>query len=67
MRMSKKLLTPDEAATMAGVKESTIRRWILERKYIDVVKLGKSVRIPIESVERLIADGFRPAKIQSAP
>ena len=54
------LLTMEEAATRLGLKSSTIRRRILERK-IDYVKNGRAVRIPIETVERIIATGFRPA------
>jgi excisionase family DNA binding protein len=54
------LLTVEEAATRLGLKSSTIRRRILERK-IDYVKNGRAVRIPLETVERIIATGFRPA------
>ncbi len=54
------LLTVEDAATRLGLKTSTIRRKILERK-IDYVKNGRSVRIPVETVEAIIATGFRPA------
>lgn len=54
------LLTVEDAATRLGLKVATIRRRILERK-IDYVKNGRSVRIPLEVVERIIATGFRPA------
>ena len=54
------LLTVEEAATRLGLKPSTIRRRILERK-IDYVKNGRAVRIPAETVERIIAKGYRPA------
>lgn len=54
------LLTVEDAATRLGLKVATIRRRILERK-IDYVKNGRSVRIPVEAVERIIASGFRPA------
>jgi excisionase family DNA binding protein len=54
------LLTVEEAATRLGLQSSTIRRRILERK-IDYVKNGRAVRIPLETVERIIATGFRPA------
>ena len=55
-----KLLTVEEVADRLGLKAATIRRRILERK-IDYVKNGRSVRIPIEAVERIIATGYRPA------
>ncbi len=54
------LLTVEEAATILGLKSSTIRRRILERK-IDYVKNGRAVKIPLETVERIITTGFRPA------
>ena len=54
------LLTVEETANRLGLKTATIRRRILERK-IDYVKNGRSVRIPVETVERMIAQGFRPA------
>ncbi len=54
------LLTVEEAAVRLGLKTATIRRRILERK-IDYVKNGRSVRIPVETVDRIIDSGFRPA------
>ena len=59
---TRQLVTPAEAATMLNQKESTIRRRILERR-IDIVKVGKSVRIPIEAVEKLIQEGYKPALV----
>lgn len=53
-----KLLTAEEAAFQLGLKVSTIRRKILERK-ITTVKLGRAVRIPIEVVDELIKAGWR--------
>lgn len=54
------LLTVEEAAARLGLKPSTIRRRILERR-IDYVKNGRAVRIPVETIEGIIAIGFRPA------
>ena len=54
------LLTVEEVANRLGLKAATIRRRILERK-IDYVKNGRSVRIPVETVERMINQGYRPA------
>ena len=54
------LLTVKEVANRLGLKTATIRRRILERK-IDYVKNGRSVRIPVETVERIISTGFRAA------
>jgi excisionase family DNA binding protein len=55
-----RLLTIPEAAQCLALKEATIRRRILEKR-IGYVKLGRSVRIPVEVVERLCKDGYVPA------
>ena len=60
MRKISALLTVPEVASRLGLKEATIRRRILDRR-IDYVKNGRSVRIPIEAVEKVIAAGYRPA------
>ena len=57
-RKSEQLLSVMDAAQRLGLKESTIRRRILERR-LAYVKNGRAVRVPIEVVERLIADGWR--------
>ena len=57
---SKQLLTVSQVANRLGLKESTIRRRILERR-LPYVKLGRAVRIPVEVIDALIASSFRPA------
>ena len=57
-RASERLLTVREAASRLGLKECTIRRRILERTIV-YVKNGRSVRIPVEAVDELIASGWR--------
>lgn len=59
-KASQLLLTVLEAEARTGRKASTWRRDILEKR-IPYVKLGRSVRIPIEVVERLIQQGWRDA------
>jgi excisionase family DNA binding protein len=59
-KTSQQLLTIGEAAARTGRKVSTWRRDILLRR-IPYVKIGRSVRIPIEVVERLIREGWRDA------
>jgi excisionase family DNA binding protein len=45
-----------------GIKESTGRKWLLERR-ISSVKVGsRLVRIPKSELDRIIREGFRPAK-----
>lgn len=57
-KVTERLLTPEEAATRLGIKLSTVRRRILERR-ITSVKVGRNVRIPVEAVDELIARGWR--------
>ncbi len=59
-KTSDKLLTVFEAAARTGRRVATWRRDILLRR-IPYVKIGRSVRIPAEVVERLIRDGWRDA------
>jgi excisionase family DNA binding protein len=60
MGASNRLLRVGDVAMRLGLKESTIRRQILERR-ICYVKVGRAVRIPVEAVEQLIKAGLRPA------
>jgi excisionase family DNA binding protein len=55
------LLTVREFGLSLRVKESCVRRWILERK-ITTVRVGRLVRVPRSEVERIIAEGTCPAK-----
>ncbi len=53
------LLTVPEAARLLGVKERTVRRWVLLRR-ITYVKIGAAVRIPESEIARIIEEGTRP-------
>lgn len=55
------LLTVKQFAQALGITVACVRRWVLERK-IQVVKLGRLVRIPRSEVERLIDEGTVPAR-----
>jgi excisionase family DNA binding protein len=55
------LLTIPQFATALSVTVACVRRWMIEKR-VSVVKLGRLVRIPASEVDRLIADGFRPAE-----
>jgi excisionase family DNA binding protein len=61
-KVSQQLLTVVEAEARTGRKASTWRRDILERK-IPYVKIGRSVRIPIEVVDKIIEQGWRDAVV----
>jgi excisionase family DNA binding protein len=58
---STKLITIREAADRLGLKESTIRKYILKRQIAYVKPSVRAVRIPIEELERILAAGLRPA------
>ena len=57
---STKLITIREAAERLGLKESTIRKYILKRQITYVKPSVRAVRIPIEELERILAAGLRP-------
>ncbi|GAB1722013.1 MAG: hypothetical protein NTNFB01_09090 [Nitrospira sp.] len=59
--VSAKLITIREAANRLGLKESTIRKYILKRQIAYVKPSIRAVRIPIEELERILAAGLRPA------
>jgi excisionase family DNA binding protein len=55
------MLTVRQAAERLGLAESTLRNWIAERR-IEVVKLGRAVRILPEEVARIIEQGKRSTR-----
>ena len=57
---STKLITIREAANRLGLKESTIRKYILKRQIAYVKPSVRAVQIPIEELERILAAGLRP-------
>ena len=58
---SAKLITIREAADRLGLKESTIRKYILKRQIAYVKPSVRAVRIPVEELERMLDAGLRPA------
>jgi excisionase family DNA binding protein len=53
------LLTVKETAEVLGVKPSTVRAWIHRRENLEVVKVGRAVRIPETAVKRFIRENTR--------
>lgn len=49
-----KLLSVQEAAARLGVKPATIRSWILRRIHLEIVKVGRCVRITERSIDQFI-------------
>jgi excisionase family DNA binding protein len=58
--MIPRLLTPDEAAAVLGVRRKTIYQLSHERR-IETVKIGRTLRIPADAIERMIRRGTRNA------
>ena len=56
-----KLLTVEEVAEAFGLRVSTIRRMILERRIDTVRPSRRSVRIPERAVEQILKANYRPA------
>jgi len=58
---STQLITIRKAANRLGLKESTIRKYILKRQIAYVKPSIRAVRIPVEELERILSAGLRPA------
>jgi len=56
----KSLLKIQEAAELMNVSPWTIRKWIRDKK-LDVVRLGRALRVPAGAIEQKIANGLRKA------
>jgi excisionase family DNA binding protein len=56
-----KLLTVHETAEHLGLTISCLRAWLARRR-IASVRLGRAVRIPFSEIERLIEEGYVPAR-----
>ncbi len=54
-------LTVRETAGALGLSESTIRSWLAQRR-LGFVRLGRAIRIPVEEIDRVLAEGAVPAK-----
>lgn len=49
-----------QAATLLGLAEVTLRVWVARRRLASV-KLGRTVRIPVTEIDRLVDEGTIPA------
>jgi len=56
-----KLLTLRECSELTGHRESTWRSWVLHRK-VPFYKVGRSVRVSENDLEKLIEESRVPAK-----
>ena len=55
-----RLLKIPEAALRLNISEKTTWKMVYARR-VDVVRIGRSVRIPENAIEKLIDDGTIPA------
>lgn len=63
--MKQELLPIKSAAERLGISVSAVRCWVLRRK-IAYHKIGGAVRIPASEVERILKDGYVPAREDAA-
>jgi excisionase family DNA binding protein len=59
--LPKRFYRPDELAAMFEVSRDTVYRWIA-RGLIRSVRIGGSMRIPADEMERVLRDGARTEK-----
>lgn len=56
--MTTECLTVREAAKRLGLQESTIRKWIFQKR-IGVVRLGRAVRLRASDLDKLVTESYR--------
>jgi excisionase family DNA binding protein len=64
--MADMFYTPEELAGMVKVTRQAIYSWIQQGR-IEAVRIGRTVRIPGEEVERLLRDGRMPRQADRSP
>ena len=60
------LKTVQETAQLLSLSAHTIRAWISSCE-LEHVRLGRSVRVPLAAIERLIRRGTVPARDRQSP
>ena len=56
-------LTVEASAKTLGVSVYTIRAWLLRRR-LGHLKLGRSVRIPRQEIDRLLRERYVPPRLE---
>ena len=56
-KKTENLVRVDDAAVQLGIKERTLRHWILSRKIAYVKLLDGAVRIRQSTIDKILADG----------
>jgi excisionase family DNA binding protein len=49
------------AAKTLGIQEKTLRVWLASGR-IGCVRYGRTIRVPLSELNRIITEGYRPAK-----
>ncbi len=55
--------TPEELAAMLKVTRQAIYNWIQQGR-MEAVRIGRTVRIPSDEVERLLREGRSPRRVE---
>ena len=61
MMNEERLFTVAQTAERLGLKASTVRRMILQRRIDTIRPSARVVRIPESAIKRILEQGFRPA------
>jgi excisionase family DNA binding protein len=61
-QVTRGMLTVHEAAEELGLKESTVRAWLLRTRLSHIRLSARGVRIPAAEVSRLIRENTVPAR-----
>jgi excisionase family DNA binding protein len=61
-KVTKGMLTVNEAAQELGLRPGTIRAWLLRRQIGCVRLSGRCVRIPWSEIDKIISAGTVPAR-----
>jgi excisionase family DNA binding protein len=59
--MTDTFYTPEELATLLKVTRQAVYKWIQDGQ-MESVRIGRTVRIPADEVERLLREGRKPRK-----
>jgi putative molybdopterin biosynthesis protein len=60
--MTTTFYTPEELATMLKVTRQAVYNWI-QQGHLEAVRIGRTVRIPSDEVERLLREGRSPRRV----
>ena len=61
--MADTFYTPDELASLLKVTRQAVYNWIQEGR-MEAVRIGRTVRIPADEVERLLREGRSPRRAE---